>query len=149
MAVAKRIDMAAWQSNYVAGTSRAGAKLVEKFNSRTGIVDAALDPAAVALFVAKVASPEALAKRAFKLRKQGDAGLHAAMSATGSAAYTAATRAKASKAASGFQPFAPILEGLTAGLPARTQDPATNVANRVTPIAVGLANAKKQIYGSG
>lgn len=139
--------MASWQKNYVDGTSRAGTKLVDKFNSRTGIVDAALDPAAVALFTAKVSSPSALAKRAYKLRKQGDAGLHAAMTATGSANYTANTRAKAAKAASGFQPFAPILEGIVSALPARTQDPAQNVSNRVTPIATGLANAKKQVYG--
>lgn len=140
--------MAAWQANYTEGTSRAGTKLVQKFTSRSGIVDAALTPEAVALFQAKVASPEALAKRAYKLRKQGDAGLKAGMQATGAANYQSNTRAKAGKAAAGFAPFAPILEGLTSGLPARSQDPATNVTNRVIPIAVGMANAKKQIYGS-
>lgn len=148
MPVTKKIDMAAWQTNYKDGTSRAGSKLVTKFNSRTGIVDAATSAAAVELMKTRVVSDLAIAKRNFKLRRQGDQGLHDAMTRTGSSAYVSQTAAKAAKAAAGFAPFAPVLESLTNALPARVDDPAANVTNRVTPIAVGLRNAAKSIYGT-
>ena len=148
MAVAKRIDMAAWLANYKKGTAQSGQKLVDKFNSRTGIVDAAISDAAVANFRANVVSDQAIAKRKFKLQKQGDTGLHAAMTKSGASAYTQQTANKADKAASGFAPFAPILEQITNSLPPRTSDPATNVTNRVTPIAVGLSAAKRTVYGA-
>jgi hypothetical protein len=148
MAVAKKIDMTQWQANYVAGTQRSGQKLVTKFSSRTGMVAAATSPQAIQLMTTNVTSPLAIAKRTYKLNKQGDAGLIAGMQKTGATNYVNNTGARAPKAAAGFAPFAPILENITNTLPARTSDPASNVSNRVTPIAVGLNAAAKQIYGS-
>ncbi len=149
MPVTKRIDMTAWQNNYIAGTSRSGQKLVDKFSSRSGIVDAATSPEAIQLMKTRVVSDLAVAKRSFKLKKQGDAGLIAAMKKTGAANYTSNTAARSSKAAAGFAPFAPVLEQITNSLPARVDDPASNVLNRVTPIAVGLKAAARSIYGAG
>jgi len=148
MPVTKKIDMAAWQKNYTDGTNRSADKLVSKFNSRTGIVDAATSDAAVALMKAKVVSDLAIKKRAFKLKRQGDDGLHRAMSATGASSYRTKTAASAQKAATGFQPFASALEGIVNTLPARVDDPAANVTARVTPIAVGMRATAKSLYGA-
>ena len=148
MAVTKKIDMTMWLANYKQGTSTAGSKLVNKFSSRSGMVDAATSDAAVALMKANVTSDLAVKKRNYKLKRAGDAGLIAGMKATGAQAYTTKTAASAQKAANGFAPFAPILDGIVSALPARSSDPAANVTNRVLPIAVGLNTAAKQVYGS-
>ena len=148
MPVSKKIDMTQWQTNYVAGTGRSAQKMVTKFASRSGMVDAATSQAAIALMTAKVTSPLAIAKRNYKLKRQGDAGLIAGMQKTGAQNYTTNTQARAGKAATGFAPFAPIIDGIVSTLPARTGDAATNVTNRVIPIAVGLQNASKSVYGS-
>jgi hypothetical protein len=148
MPVTKKVDMTMWLANYRQGTSTAGAKLVAKFSSRQGIVAAATSDAAVALMKAKVVSDLAIKKRAFKLNRQGDAGLIAAMQKSGATNYQTRTAQAAQKAATGFTPFAPIMDSIVAGLPARTSDPAQNVQNRVTPIAVGMQNAAKALYGA-
>ena len=45
----------------------------------------------------------------------------------------------------GFQPYADVLESIS--LPDKVADPATNVANRVTPIAVALSKKKISLQG--
>jgi len=47
------------------------------------------------------------------------------------------------KQSSNYEPYRAILEGMT--LPAKTTDPAQNVANRVTPIAVRFHEKKNEI----
>ncbi len=148
MAVTKKIDMSMWRKNYASGTSQAGQKLVDKFSSRSGIVAAATSDSAVNLMKMKVVSDLAIKKRAFKLNRQGDAGLIAAMKKSGASNYTTRTAQSADKAAAGFTPFAPVLDTIVAGLAPRTDDPATNVTNRVTPIAVGMKAAAKTLYGA-
>jgi hypothetical protein len=49
----------------------------------------------------------------------------------------------ADKQVSRFAPYAAVLAGIE--LQPRTADPATNVANRVTPIAVALRAKKNEI----
>ncbi len=148
MAIARTIDVAQGTTAYTEGTGRAGAKLVRKFNAVSGIVAAATSDAAITLFKTKVTSDLAIKKRTFKLNKVGDAGLHAAMTARGGSNYTTKTAQVATKWAAGFAPFAQPLQTIVQGLAPRTDDPATNVTNRVLPIAVGMKAAAKALYGA-
>ncbi len=147
MPVQKKIDLSTWQQSYTEGTGRAGDKLVRKFDSRTGIVDALTTPAAISNFTTNVTSPLAVAVRTAKLKAQGDAGLHAGMDKKGKANYTKATADNAAKALKNFTPYAPVLEGAVNALVARTMDSDTNIDNRVKPIGRALQKAKKALYG--
>jgi hypothetical protein len=148
MAVQKTIDMTAWLAQYKKNTATAGDKLVSKYNSRSGIVDALTSDAAVQNFKTNVVSDLAVKTRTAKLKAVGDAGLHAGMTAHGATNYQTRTSQSAAKAAANVTPYMAVLQDATNKLPARTSDPAANVANRVTPIAVALRNAKKALYGA-
>jgi len=145
--VTRTIDVAQGTTAYKEGTSRAGAKLVRKFNAVTGIVDAATSATAIANFKANVTSDLAIAVRTAKLKAAGDAGLHKGMTDHGSTNYTTRTGQVADKWATNFGKYATPLQSIVSALPARTSDPASNVSNRVTPIATGLRAAKKALYG--
>ena len=65
-----------------------------------------------------------------------------AVSASGSV-YQQKTAANVNKWAQRFSPYADVINSIVPSLPAKVPgDAATNVANRVTPIAVGLQQAK-------
>ncbi len=148
MAVQKTIDLAAAAASYRANTATAGAKLVAKFNSRSGIVDAATTDSAIALMKANVVSSLAVNARTAKLKKLGDAGLKARMLAVGATNYATKTSQSVQKWQDGTTPYVQPLQTIVNGLAVRTSDPATNVLNRVTPIAVGLHAAKVALYGA-
>lgn len=65
---------------------------------------------------------------------------------TGAKRIAQGMRNAAPKQAANWAPYRGVLEGIT--LPERTRDAATNVQNRVMPIAVGLQDAKKQQQGA-
>ena len=51
--------------------------------------------------------------------------------------------------ATGFAPYAPIIDQVVAGLPARTPDGVQNVMNRTVPLVQALQNAKRGGAGGG
>jgi hypothetical protein len=94
-------------------------------------------------YVAKMTNPSVLAVRQKKLKALSDQDFFSPVQAGGSALYTAGVNAKADKAAKGMAPILTLIETILPTLPAKTDDPATNVANRVTPIAVALRKYKR------
>jgi len=83
-----------------------------------------------------------------KLRQKGlqgvtDADYQAGVRAAGASGYSTAAQAKSAKFVKKFTPYAQNINSTVATLPARTADAATNVANRVTPIAVNLQKLKR------
>ena len=93
-------------------------------------------------YVAGVSAAAAEGRRAKGLQKVSDEQWRAAALEKGATRIAAGMAGSKQKYASGMGGVLSTIQGVS--LPPRTQDAATNVANRVTPIAVALQNAKRR-----
>jgi hypothetical protein len=140
------IDVTSAKEDYVAGAKAKVDKLIREYTKRTDKIARATSPEAQKAWVDGVTDPVSQKKRLIKLSKRTDADLNAAMETKGRTAYPMGVEAAKDKWASEFDPFAKEIDSIVTKLKPRTRDAATNVANRVTPIAVGLQNKKKALY---
>ena len=141
------IDVSKSADYYVSGAKAKVDKLIDKYTTRTDILDLAITKEAEDLFKAKVVSPLAIAKRRAHLKDITISDLHTAMRANAPTTYPMGVEGAKGRWAKRFDPFAKELDAIVPKLKAKTPDAATNVANRVTPIAVGLQNRAKRLYG--
>jgi hypothetical protein len=128
------------KKNYTASA----ALVPERF--RTGVSTASWKDAAQAgqgLYVQMLSDPSVLARRTKGIDRVSDDSWRTDTITKGAGVIGARMTAAADKQASRFAPYAAVLSGMT--LADRTADPATNVANRVAPIAVALRAKKNEI----
>ena len=95
------------------------------------------------LYVQTMQDPNILARRNKGINKVSDDEWRNDTINKGSGVIAARMKAAAPKQAANFEPYRAALEGMT--LPPRTTDPAQNVANRVTPIAVKFRELKNSL----
>ena len=138
-------DMNKLKDKYTQNASGAGQRLVDGYMSATGKVAAATSDAAQKNYIAAVTDPKVQARRVNNLKKLTDDDLNRAMAAKGSQNYSAGITAGVDKWAKNAEPFISEAERIAASLPARSRDVAANVANRVTPVAVGLRKKKESM----
>lgn len=100
--------------------------------------DAAID--GQDLYVQTMQNPTILARREKGINKVSDEQWRSAAQTKGAPVIAQRMKDASQKQVSGFEPYRSALESMT--LPARTTDPAQNVANRVTPIAVKFREIK-------
>lgn len=103
--------------------------------------DAAID--GQALYEEQMSKPEVLSRREKGLQRVSDEEWRNAAIQKGRNIIGARMKAASGKQVSRFAPYKAILESMD--LPAKTSDPATNVQNRVVPIAVAFRNKKNEI----
>jgi hypothetical protein len=94
------------------------------------------------LFVQMMQDPNVLARRIKGIDRVSDEEWRTNTINKGSGVIAARMKNASGKQASRFEPYRNALESMD--LPARTADPATNVANRVTPIAVKFREIKNE-----
>jgi|CXWL01.1.fsa_nt_gi hypothetical protein len=85
-------------------------------------------------------NPNILARRNKGINKVSDDQWRTAATTKGAPVISQRMKDASGKQASGFEPYRSALESMT--LPAKTTDPAQNVVNRVTPIAVKFRELK-------
>ena len=110
---------------------------------RSGVADANWKDAAISgqdLYVQTMQNPTVLARRNKGINKVSDEAWRGAATTKGAPVIAQRMKDASGKQASGFEPYRSALESMT--LPAKTTDPAQNVANRVTPIAVKFRQIK-------
>lgn len=95
------------------------------------------------LYVQMMSNPTVLARRTKGIERVSDEEWRTDTIDKGSGVIAARMKAASGDQVARFEPYRSALESMT--LPARTADPATNVANRVTPIAVKFREIKDSI----
>jgi len=140
------IDVTAAKEDYVAGAKAKVDKLIREYTKRTDKIALATSDAAQKAYVEGVTDPVSQKKRLIKLKKLSDADLNKAMEDKGRTAYPTGVETAKDKWATEFDPFAKEIDSIVTKLKPPTRDAATNVANRVTPLAVWLQNKKKAMY---
>ncbi len=95
------------------------------------------------LYTQMMSNPSVLARREKGINKVSNEEWRAAAKDKGAGIIAARMKLASGKQATNFEPYRTALEGIS--LPAKTADPATNVINRVTPIAVKFRELKDQI----
>ena len=93
-----------------------------------------------ALYVEQMQKANVLARRATELAKTSDEDWKRGAREKGSARIGPGMQASKEKFGAGMGEVLATIQGVT--LPPKTSDPATNVANRVVPIAVALHKLK-------
>ncbi len=96
-----------------------------------------------ALYTEMMSNPAVLARREKGINKVSNEEWKSNATTKGAPIIAARMKLASGKQASNFEPYRSLLEGIT--LPAKTSDPATNVTNRVTPIAVAFRAKKDEI----
>jgi len=142
------IDVTAAAEDYVAGAKAKVDKLIRKYTARTDILDRAVSPEAERAFKERVVSDLALAKRRAHLKDLTVAELHEAMRKAAPVTYPAGVEGAKERYRRRVEPFMKELDAIVPKLPPKTADARTNVLNRVVPIAVGLQNKAKAVYGT-
>lgn len=110
---------------------------------KTGVSDADWKDAAIEgqdLYEQMMQDPNVLARRTKGINKVSDDEWRKNTIDKGSGVIAARMKAAAGKQATNYEPYRSALESMT--LPARTADPAQNVTNRVTPIAMKFREIK-------
>lgn len=95
------------------------------------------------LYVQMMQNPTVLARRAKGIERVSDEEWRNATIDKGAGVIASRMKNASGKQASRFEPYRTALEGMD--LPPKTADPATNVTNRVTPIAVKFREIKDSI----
>jgi hypothetical protein len=95
------------------------------------------------LYTQMMQNPNVLARREKGINKVSNEDWKSAAIKKGAGVIAARMKDASGKQATNFEPYRTALEGIT--LPAKTADPATNVLNRVTPIAVKFREIKDSI----
>jgi hypothetical protein len=142
------IDVSAAAEDYVSGAKAKVDKLIRKYTARTDILDKATSKEAEDAFKARVASDLSIAKRRAHLKDLTVAELHDAMKKAAPVTYPAGVEGAKSRYQRRVEPFMKELDTIVPKLPAKTADARFNVVNRVVPIAVGLQNKAKAVYGA-
>jgi hypothetical protein len=132
-----------WEAAYKDGATRAASKWQTNFLATTGIATAAASDAAQKAYVTKMQDPKVLAVRQKKLKALSDTDFHNPVTIGGPSLYSTGINAKADKAAKGVAPVLATIAAVLPTLPAKVDDVATNINNRVTPIAVALRKMKR------
>lgn len=112
---------------------------------KTGVSNAAWKDEALAgqsLYVEAMQNPNILARRSKGINKVSDEQWRSNTTIKGAPVIAVRMKDASGKQAGNFEPYRQALESMT--LPAKTTDPATNVLNRVTPIAVKFAQLKNE-----
>lgn len=110
---------------------------------KTGVSDASWKDPAIAgqdLYVQAMQNPTVLARRNKGIQKVTDEAWRSSAQQKGAPVIAQRMKDASGKQQSGFEPYRVALENMT--LPAKTTDPAQNVVNRVTPIAVKFRELK-------
>ena len=142
------IDVTAAKEDYVKMARANLDKMVRKYSAVPDKIARATSETAQAAYIAGVTDPVAQKLRIVNLRKWTDSALNDRMERKGRVAYPAGVDAGKEDWAKEFDPYAKELDRIVPALQTRTRDAATNVTNRVTPIAVGLANKKRALVGA-
>lgn len=95
------------------------------------------------LYVQMMSNPTVLARREKGIDRVSDEEWRTNTIDKGAGVIAARMKNASTKQASRYEPYRTALEAMD--LPAKTADPATNVANRVTPIAVKFREIKDSI----
>jgi hypothetical protein len=132
------------KANYTSGATVAPQRYAARVATTTGVIAAGV--AAEALWASQMQAAITAKSRANALSKVTDAQWQEAAKTKGAARIGPGMQAAVDKQATKFTPYQAVLAGLT--LSARTADPATNVTNRVIPIATAL-HAKKVAIQAG
>ncbi len=133
------------QSNYEASAPGVASKYRAGVQNADWATPAGSDEAE-SLYATQVQNAISRSARQKGIQKVSNSDWQTRASDKGGAQISQAMAKSGSKWARGFQPYSEVLKGIT--LPARVADPATNVQNRVTPIAVALSEKKKQLQSS-
>ncbi len=131
------------EANFRSGAAVAPSRYAAAVAKTTGVIAAAI--AGEALWAQKMQTAIANKTRMKALGKVTDSEWQEAASGKGAQRIGPGMTASAEKQSKNFAPYLSSLQGIN--LPARTADPAQNVLNRVTPIAVALAAKKKALLG--
>jgi len=141
------IDVTQAGKDFVEGARAKSAKLVRNYTAKTGKIAAATSAEAQKNFEDAMKDPLVLKLRVKRLKELTDADLNARMEAVGAAHFEEGVGAAETKYTSHVDPYAKELDRILPTLKAKTRDARSNVANRVTPLAVGLQNYKKKVVG--
>lgn len=140
--VKKLPSPAEWEAAYKAGATAKGSKWQTNFLGATGIAAAAASDTAQATYDRKMSDPAVRKVRQIKLKGLSDADFQNPVRVGGSGLYTAGVNAKSAKASKGVAPYLDEIARILPTLPAKTDDPMTNLTQRAGPIVTGL-HAKK------
>jgi len=128
---------------YKSGVANKAEKWLSHASSASGVIAAGSSDAAEKRYSDKMAVVLSNKLRQKGLQGVTDAEYQAGVRAAGSAGYSTSAQNKSGKFVKKFTPYANTINSTVATLPAKTADAATNVANRVTPIAVALQKQKR------
>lgn len=129
--------------DYGAGVAAKAQKWLRRTMAATGVADAAKSEAAEASYQAAMNVVLGNRQRQKGLASITDSDIKAGVQAVGAAGYSTGASAKAAKMAKKAKPYVDEAVRIANALPPRTADAATNVANRVVPVAVGLQQKKR------
>lgn len=119
---------------------RVGAAYQEGVQATSGFVDKAVQ--GQSLYEEQMARKEVLQRRARELQKISDEDWKRGAREKGAARIGPGMQASKEKFGAGISEVLSTIQGVS--LPPKTSDPATNVANRVTPIAIALSKLKER-----
>lgn len=131
------------RQDYATGVAAKAGKWFRRTMAASGVAEAAKSEAAETSYQAAMNTVLSNRQRQRGLANITDSDIKAGVQAVGAAGYSTSATAKAAKAARKAKPYVDEAVRLANALPPRTADAATNVTQRVIPIAVGL-QAKKR-----
>lgn len=127
------------KKNYEAST----ALVTDRY--KTGVTSATWKDAAIQgqdLYEQAMSDPNVLGRREKGINRVSDDEWRTAAKEKGAPIIASRMKGASDKQANRFEPYRAALESMS--LPAKTTDPATNVTNRVIPIAVKFREIKNQ-----
>jgi len=139
------IDLTQAGSDWVSGSKAKTDKMIRNYKAKTGKIAAATSDEAQKNYVAGVTDPTSQKLRVTRLKELSDADLDKAMEDKGRTAHPAGVDAAENKYTKHVDPYMKEIDSIVLKLKPRSRDAATNVTNRVTPLAVGLQNKKKAL----
>jgi len=139
------IDVTQAGSDWVSGSKAKTDKMIRNYKAKTGKIAAATSDDAQKAYVAGVTDPTSQKLRLVRLKELSDSDLDSAMESKGRVAHPTGVDAAETKYARHVDPYMKEIDSIVPKLKPRSRDAATNVTNRVTPLAVGLQNKKKAL----
>jgi len=139
------IDVTQAGSDWVSGSKAKTEKMIRNYKAKTGKIAAATSDDAQKAYVAGVTDPVSQKLRVTRLKELSDSDLDTAMESKGRTAHPSGVDAAESKYTKHVDPYMREIDAIVPKLKPRSRDAATNVTNRVTPLAVGLQNKKKAL----
>jgi major membrane immunogen (membrane-anchored lipoprotein) len=139
----RTIKLAELADNYRKGVAAKSDKWYNHASTASGVIAAGSSDAAEKNYNDHMTIALSNKLRQKGLQKVTDADYQAGVRAAGASGYSQGAQKKADKLVKKFTPYAATIDSTVAGLAARTADAATNVLNRVSPIAVALQRQKR------